>query len=222
MKKAAEENDQREPARGFPLARGCLSATRGVAVAVSAMRGRKSSARVAVFIDGLNVMFRLQESGWEEFFDVCYLAKRLARKRPIEGVFYFRSRPSIPPIKTEERYWQEVQHVTRIEADLREHHGRWVRYGWMAKRSWGWQEKRTDVWLASEMVAQAHLNAFDIAILVTADTDLIPAVEHVRMTGKGVELVTFPRCQVNISELVRHCTSTTTARRSFFRPYPER
>jgi len=86
---------------------------------------------------------------------------------------------------------------------------------------WCWQEKRTDVWLASEMVAQAHLNTYDVAILVTADTDLVPAVEHVRMVDKGVELVVFPRCRTNVSELVKCCTSTTTARRSFFLPYQE-
>ena len=174
---------------------------------------------MAVFIDGLNVMYRLRESGWQEFFDVCYLAQRLARDRPLEGVFYFRPRPQMPPIKTRTQYWAEVQHVQRIEKELHLHYGRWVRYGWMVKRDWGWQEKRTDVWLAAEMVAQAHQDRFDVAILVTADTDLVPAVEHVLMKDKGVELVVFPKCSTNVAELVKVSNSTTTARRSFFRPY---
>lgn len=178
-----------------------------------------SRPRVAVFIDGLNVMYRLQESKWEEFFDVCHLARKLARNRPLEGVFYFRARPAMPPIKTRNRYWAEVQHVSRIDAELQSAYGRWVRFGWMVRRNWGWLEKRTDVWLASEMVCQAHQDTFDVAILVTADTDLVPAVEHVRMVGKGVELVVFPKCATNVSELVKVCNSTTTARRSFFRPY---
>lgn len=178
-----------------------------------------SRARVAVFIDGLNVMHRLRDSGWEEFFDVCHLSQKLARNRDLEGVFYFRPRPAVPPIASMARYWAELQHVDRIEKDLLDAYGRWVRFGWMVKRGWGWQEKRTDVWLASEMVAQAHLDLYDIAILVTADTDLVPAVEHARMVDKGVELVIFPKCTTNVSELLKVCTSTTTARRSFFQPY---
>jgi uncharacterized LabA/DUF88 family protein len=166
-------------------------------------------------------MFRLRESGWEEFYDVCYLARRLARKRDLVGVFYFRPRPQMPPIKTQQQYWAEVRHTNRIAQELQAYYGRWIRYGWMVKRDWGWQEKRTDVWLAAEMVAQAHLNTFDVAILVTADTDLVPAVEHVKMADKGVELVVFPRCSTNVAELVRVSNSTTTARGSFFRRYPE-
>ena len=178
-----------------------------------------SRARVAVFIDGLNVMYRLRDSGWEEFFDVCHLAQRLAHRRQLEAVFYFRPRPQMPPIKTRQRYWDETRHIARIEKDLWDAYGRKVRFGWMVKRDWGWQEKRSDVWLASEMVAQAHKDAYDIAILVSADTDLIPAVEHVLMVDKGVELVVFPKCSTNVSELVKVSNSTTTARRSFFQPY---
>ena len=178
-----------------------------------------SSARVAVFIDGLSAMHRLRDSGWEEHFDICYLAGRLARKRSLEGVFYFRPRPTMPPISSRARYWAEVQHVTRIEQALWQAYGRYVRFGWMVKRNWGWQEKRSDVWLAAEMVAEAHKNAFDVAILVTTDTDLVPAVEHVRMVGKGVELVVFPKCNTNVSELIKVCNSTTTVRASFFTPY---
>jgi uncharacterized LabA/DUF88 family protein len=164
-------------------------------------------------------MFRLRESGWEEFFDVCHLARRLARNRPLEGVFYFRPRPQMPPIQTQRQYWNEVRHIDRIERQLYAEHGRYVRFGWMVKRNWGWQEKRSDVWLAAEMISAAYQDIYDIAILVTADTDLVPAVEHVLIAGKGVELVVFPKCKTNVSELVKCCNSTTTARRSFFQSY---
>ena len=95
-----------------------------------------------------------------------------------------------------------------------------VRYGYMVHRKKEWQEKQVDVWLASEMITQASNNAYDIAILVTADTDLVPAVDHARMHhDKGVELVVFPKSIVNVTQLVRAANSTTTARRSWFRPY---
>ena len=58
----------------------------------------------------------------------------------------------------------------------------------------------------------------NIAILVTADTDLVPAVYHARLVGKGVELLVFPKSRPTVTQLVRAVNSTTTARRSFFRP----
>ena len=178
-----------------------------------------SKARVAVFIDGLNLMFRLRELGWEEFFDVCNLAERLTRNRELVSVHYYRPRPSIPPIKTQQQYWDEVAHTTKVEAELQARHGRLVRYGYMAPRGWGWSEKQTDVWIAAEMVSLASRDEYDIAVLVTADSDLVPAVEFVRIHGKGVELVVFPRANPTVTQLIRSVNSTTTARRAFFQPY---
>ena len=116
--------------------------------------------RVAVFIDGLNTMFRLRESGWEEFFDVTYLANRVARKRELIGAFFYRAAPSSPPL-TQEQYWKERQHLDRVEAHLWKDYARKVRYGYMVPRGRRWHEKQTDVWLASEMVSLAHTNAYE-------------------------------------------------------------
>jgi uncharacterized LabA/DUF88 family protein len=173
---------------------------------------------VAVFIDGLNIMHRLRESGWEELFDVGYLAQRLARGRDLIGVFFFRAAPQSPPLDRTQ-YWKELKHLRIVEAQLWTGHGRMVRYGYMRKNK-EWREKQVDVWLASEMITQASRNAYDIAILTTADTDLVPAVDHARLAhDKGVELLVFPRSGVNVTQLVRAASSTTTARRSWFRPY---
>jgi uncharacterized LabA/DUF88 family protein len=176
--------------------------------------------RVAIYFDGLNVMFRLRESGWEQFFDVGYAARSIARNRPLEGVYYFNARPSMPPIKTHEQYWAEVQHLTRVEKQLHDEFGRWVRYGYMAPRDRGWEEKRTDVWIATQMIADAWVDVYDTAILVTADTDLAPAMEMLGFFNKGTELVVFPKSKLPaVSHLVTAASSITTAREVWFRPY---
>lgn len=186
------------------------------------MIDRLSSAkdRVAVYFDGLNVMFRLRESGWEQFFDVGYAARCIARNRPLQGVYYFNARPSIPPIKTERQYWDEVRHLSRVEKQLYEDFGRWVRYGYMAPRGGDWEEKRTDVWIAAQMIADAWVDVYDTTILVSADTDLAPAVEMLGYFDKGTELVVFPESRLPaVSHLVRAVSSITTARPSWFKPY---
>ena len=164
-------------------------------------------------------MHRLRDSGWEELFDIGYLARRLARGRDLIGVFFFRAAPQSPPLDSGQ-YWREVRHLGRVQTQLWKSYGRLVRYGFMVKQDRKWREKQVDVWLASEMVTQACANRYDIAVLVTADTDLVPAVDHVRVThSKGVELVVFPKASVNITQLVRAANSTTTARRSWFQAY---
>jgi len=111
-------------------------------------------------------------------------------------------------------------HCAAIEKDLWALHGRIVRYGYMTRRSKRWLEKQTDVWIAAEMVSGAARNEYDVAILLTADSDLVPAVHFVQGLGKVVELVTFPRSSPVISQLLSVAEARTTARKSYFRPYP--
>ena len=126
----------------------------------------------------------------------------------------------MPPIKAQHQYWDEIRHLSRIEKQLRGEFGRYVRYGYMVQRAYGWQEKMTDVWLAVQMMADAWTNVYDVAILVTADTDMVPAVQMLRYFDKRTELVVFPRSQrPRVTQLVQAVSSIRTARRSWFRPY---
>lgn len=56
----------------------------------------------------------------------------------------------------------------------------------MSEETYVYKEKRVDVNLAVDMVARAMKNEFDVAYLVSADGDFVPAVEIVRETGKKV------------------------------------
>lgn len=50
-------------------------------------------------------------------------------------------------------------------------------------------EKCVDVALATDLVAFAHLNAFDVAIVCSGDEDYIPAIKHVMSLGKEIYVV---------------------------------
>ena len=177
--------------------------------------------RVALYIDGLNVMFRLRECGWEEFFDVGRFARMVAGNRLLVGVRYFRARPSIPPIKTEAQYWAEVGYLQKVDEQMLAAFGQYVRYGYMAKRWHGWEEKKTDVWLGTQMVYDAAANVFDTAILVTADSDLVPAVEFVRHLDRSVELIVLPRAKPDVSQLLAEVDLVRRARPSWFVSYQD-
>jgi uncharacterized LabA/DUF88 family protein len=51
------------------------------------------------------------------------------------------------------------------------------------------REKQVDVYLATQVVALAYENAYDIAMIVSGDEDFVPAIEVVQQKGKIVVVV---------------------------------
>lgn len=54
-----------------------------------------------------------------------------------------------------------------------------------------YHEKDADVQLAVDLLIGAYENFYDRAVLVSSDTDLIPAIQKVRQLGKEIEYVGF-------------------------------
>jgi len=54
-----------------------------------------------------------------------------------------------------------------------------------------YREKGIDVKLATDLIVGAVDNQYDTALIVSSDTDLIPAIDRVRSRGKKVEYVGF-------------------------------
>jgi len=53
------------------------------------------------------------------------------------------------------------------------------------------REKGTDVKIAVDMIIGTIENKYDVAILVSSDTDLIPAIKYIKYKGKKIEYVGF-------------------------------
>src|SRR5947209_4137294 len=54
-----------------------------------------------------------------------------------------------------------------------------------------YREKGVDVLIAVELLRGAYRDTYDTAILVSSDTDLIPAIQEIRQAGKHLEYVGF-------------------------------
>lgn len=48
----------------------------------------------------------------------------------------------------------------------------------------GGREKQVDVYLATQIVALAYENAYDVGIIISGDEDFVPAIEIVQQKGK--------------------------------------
>ena len=144
--------------------------------------------RVAAYIDGFNLYFGLRQSKLRRYYwlNPELLIQNLMKPwQTLAGVRYFSARISPSPGDPDKHlrqqtYLEAVETLAGVEAI----------YGhYLSKpkqcRTCGaqWQqaeEKMTDVNIAVRLLADAMDDAFDTAMIVSADSDLVPPVEAVR------------------------------------------
>lgn len=67
--------------------------------------------------------------------------------------------------------------------------------------SWRAEEKGIDVLLAVDMVRGCYVDEFDVAVVVSADTDLVPALDAALRAGKRVETASWFRPEPGFAAL---------------------
>lgn len=85
------------------------------------------------------------------------------------------------------------------------------------------EEKMTDVNIATELMADAHNNDFDVAILISADSDLVSPVSKIRDSFPNKKLiVAFPpkRYSVDLDNIAydKHYITRSELSQSQFPP----
>ena len=157
-------------------------------------------AKAVVFIDGNNFYFRLRESTTVDGkkanllnFDYRRFATDLIVPHSLVEIRYYVGaiRRQNGNKKSEEMYanqqkliaWLQRQQIRITLGQLIQHPDK------------TYHEKGVDVRLAVEMIRGARENAYDIAYLVSSDTDLVAAVEEVQSFGKKVCYVGFAKGQ---------------------------
>ena len=148
--------------------------------------------RVAVFIDGSNFYYKLKSLSTKNitYFDYGGLSQWLAKERDIVAKTYF---IGVVRAKGDD---MKGQMLRKNQRKLFSHlqsgkQGFLIERGYLMKNDGVYHEKGVDVKMAVDLVVGAYENSYDTAILISSDTDLIPAIEKVRALGKSVEYVGF-------------------------------
>lgn len=140
----------------------------------------------------------MMAKGWGRYrwLDYRALLQRFMRDdQELIAVKYFTSRVTFDPerLTRQDNYLQALAKRGGVEIVTGEYASRKVQCqvcgAWYARR----QEKKTDVNLATHLVADFYQNVFDRFLLICADADLVPAVEHVIAGGRPMMLVDPPR-----------------------------
>lgn len=149
-----------------------------------------SKERIAVFIDGSNLYHKLKdlEIRYTTEFNYLGLCQKLSRNRPIVYMGYYvgvvRAKPSDARSLT-------LRSNQRILFNLLRNKGIVIKKGYLMESGGTYHEKGVDVQLATDLLIGAYENTYDTAIIISSDTDMIPAIRKIRVLGKQVEYIGF-------------------------------
>lgn len=164
--------------------------------------------RVNCYIDGFNLYYRLFRNNRRQqslrhlkWLDLRGLCEVLAGKADVRAVYYFTAAISPSPSDTtqhlrQQAYWRalDASNITRVEGQFR----RRTKKGYPRNSKFGnqpvevetFEEKGSDVNLATCLVRDAFIGAFDEAIVISNDSDLALAIRTVvHDAGKRVRVV---------------------------------
>ncbi|HYT37253.1 MAG TPA: NYN domain-containing protein [Ktedonobacteraceae bacterium] len=161
-------------------------------------------ARAIVLIDGSNFYFKLKDLGFSHLlnFDFSGFATLLAGSdRLIQATYY------IGAVRTDgtEKTKKLLADQQRLFVHLKKHHFAYS-LGYLLRSKGVFHEKGVDVKIAVDMLVAAYENLCDRIILVSSDTDLIPAIEKAREKRKTVEYIGFSH-QLSFA-MKRECSKT--------------
>ena len=149
----------------------------------------KHKKRVSILIDGSNFYHRLKELKIKNQlqFDFSGFVKFLAGKdKLIQSCYY------VGAIRTEKnnpKSHKLFKNQIKLFGYLHQQNIKIYR-GYILKTD-GWHEKGVDVKLAIDILIGAYENLYDKAIVISSDTDLLPAINKAVSLKKTVQYVGF-------------------------------
>ena len=179
----------------------------------------KKQERAIVYIDGFNLFFGLKSSVSETvkskrlpkrcyWLDLQKIAQHLVQDRELVSVKYFTARIKGNDEKRQRQktFLDAIQHYCD---KLTIYEGRYLLREMMCGRCRTVtkdilcpkcrfvnhlpEEKKSDVNLASQMLKDAFENSFDVAYLISGDSDMVPPIEIIRaMVPPKKTIVVFP------------------------------
>jgi uncharacterized LabA/DUF88 family protein len=161
------------------------------------MNGQSDKTRVIAYIDGFNLYYGLCDSGFRKYLWLNLQGMVQALLRPEQELVctkYFTARisggrPSDRPTYRSMRDAKRKRQATFLDAlgtlsDLRIYYGQYLDDSIECRRCGAkWmdaEEKMTDVNIATEMLVDAFANRYDEALLVSADSDLVPPLRAIK------------------------------------------
>ena len=154
--------------------------------------------RVIVYIDGYNLYYGLRTKGWKwaYWLNIQVLAQHLLKPaQNLVNTKYFTSIVKSPP-DTQRRQAIFLEALQTLR-DIQFFYGHFLSNPFTCHSCGSvhmiYHEKMTDVNIAVEMITDAFADRFDVALLVSADSDLVGPINAIRtLFPKKRVIAAFP------------------------------
>ncbi len=141
--------------------------------------------RVAIFIDGSNLYHGLRNSSKRQDLNYADFANKLCGSRRLFRTYYYN-------VLQDPIHWPDGHREQRVFLDiLRKTPYLEVRLGSTKVNQGIPVEKGIDIMLATDLLYFAWNNFYDVALLVSGDSDFAYALQAVKNMGKHVEVAYF-------------------------------
>jgi len=145
--------------------------------------------KAIILIDGSNFYFKLKDLKLNHLlnFNFSEFGIKLANKNVINMTIYY-----IGKIKTDGT--KKTQILFDNQRKLLSHLGKHkIKYslGYLLKSNGRYHEKGVDVNIAVDMLVATYEKLYDHIILISSDTDLLPAIKKAKEKGITVEYIGF-------------------------------
>lgn len=151
-----------------------------------------SKERVAVLIDGSNLYYKLKSLGIKRTrsFDFHGFAHWLAHGREVVSQRYYVGvvRAKEGDERGQQLRKRQQQPFSHLALPVQHFE---IRRGYLMENKGDYHEKGVDVQLAVDLLVGAYEDSCDTFIVISSDTDLIPAIRKVRALGRNVEYIGF-------------------------------
>lgn len=141
--------------------------------------------RVIAYVDGFNLYFGLKEKGWKRYYwlNIALLCQNLLiANRKLICTKYFTTNVGTPPdkVRRQSTYLEALGTLPNFHIIRGKHLSNVVICKTCGHKHLVSKEKMTDVNIAVEMISDAYKNNYDIALLISADSDLVPVLKFIR------------------------------------------
>lgn len=156
----------------------------------------KEKERVIVYIDGFNFYYGLKsDARWKRYYwlDVVKLFENFMRpNQELIAVKYFSAKPSdVDRSRRQNAFFQANLETPKFRLILGKFLKKEITCFNCRHVIHTYEEKETDVRIATEIVADAYQKKCDVSIVVSADSDMLPAIQLTRQAHQKV-FIYFP------------------------------
>lgn len=153
--------------------------------------------KVIVYVDGFNFYYGLKSKNWRKYYwlDMVKFAEKLLRShQELVEVCYFSAKPTdVQKSKRQDAFFQANKLNPRFTLYLGKYLTKNITCKYCHRINHSFEEKETDVRIATTILADVYQKKCDITFLVSADSDLVPPIERIKEIAPAHKIIVcFP------------------------------